>query len=674
MNAMLNLPLAQSDHPAMDYAFLRSEAIRHIERMAGRLWTDYNAHDPGITILEQVCYAITDLGYRISYEIPDILATGGEDPYRSLYSPARILTSHPVTLTDLRKLALDVEGVSNAWIEKVEESEAPFYFHAGKRELSFQEDFPQSEPVFLKGLYRVLIRISEDADSATVRREVARRLHENRGLCEDFEEIRVLDTQSIQLRARIEIGPFDDAEKALLGIYEKISSYLSPSISFSTLGDLLEAGKPVEDIFEGPLLEHGFLDSEALDSLGPRDSIYTSDLIREIMDVEGVRAVKSIRVSADDGTPEKWRLKLDTGKALVLDIHRSEIILEKKELSVGLGMSSLMDTHNGRLARSKNAPKPGKTDFSPPPFRDRKAGKYYSIQHQFPACYGIGTLGLPDSATPERKARAKQLKAYLTFFDQLLADYFAQLAHVKDLFSYFGEDTRTFFSQSIEECVPGLAEILIGEGNPSTGDAAKSFETSEKDSSEERKNRFLNHLLARFAEYFTDYSLMLLGTSSEVGSKLIRVKQEFLQNYPRIGSARGSGFNYLKSRAKDNLSGLEERIRLKLGLEEDEYFHIVEHILLRPMKEDRGQQIPILSNANAKDPYSLQLSFVFPEKIRNREAFIVQTVREETPAHLTPYVHWLDEVSMARFKAAYEGWLDKRRDFWLERLGLEENG
>ncbi len=90
MNASLHLTTTPFDHPAMDYAFLRQEGIRHLERMAGQLWTDFNTHDPGITILEQVCYAITDLAYRIDYELPDLLASAGEAADTSLYSPAQI--------------------------------------------------------------------------------------------------------------------------------------------------------------------------------------------------------------------------------------------------------------------------------------------------------------------------------------------------------------------------------------------------------------------------------------------------------------------------------------------------------------------------------------------------------------------------------------------------------
>ena len=84
MNPSRTLSTAPLEHPAMDYALLREAGIRRLERMAGRLWTDFNAHDPGITILEQLCYALTDLGYRIDYDLKDLLADGTADPYRAL--------------------------------------------------------------------------------------------------------------------------------------------------------------------------------------------------------------------------------------------------------------------------------------------------------------------------------------------------------------------------------------------------------------------------------------------------------------------------------------------------------------------------------------------------------------------------------------------------------------
>ena len=48
---------------SQDYEKLHLEGIDHIQKLSGKQWTDYNFHDPGITILEQICYALTDLGY-----------------------------------------------------------------------------------------------------------------------------------------------------------------------------------------------------------------------------------------------------------------------------------------------------------------------------------------------------------------------------------------------------------------------------------------------------------------------------------------------------------------------------------------------------------------------------------------------------------------------------------
>jgi hypothetical protein len=683
------------EHHAMDYTFLRQEGIRYLQKMAkaGMLWTDFNAHDPGITILEQLCYAITDLGYRIAYELPDLLANDGRDPYESLYSPAQILTSHPVTITDLRKLVLDVEGVKNVWIEKVEEPEILLHYHAERNELSLYDIPLETEPVYLKGMYRVLIEKSDEADidGTVVLQKVIHRLHANRNLCEDFVEIRMLESQDIQIHVRVEIGPVDNAGEILLRIYENISDYISPSASFSTLKQMQEKGKPIDEIFEGPRLEHGFIDSEPMQQLERRDTINTSDLIHEIMDVNGVRAVNDIKVSSGTMT-DAWSFKVAKDHAPRLDIANSTITLERAQLTVAEDKLKEIEINEERLksltAFQTLALKD--RDIVPPIGHDRKVGNYYSIQHQFPTTYGIGAMGLPASASPQRRAQAKQLKGYLMFFDQLLANYFSQLAHVRDLFSFHRESARTYFARSIEDPSLGLEDIRSS--NP-VARQTRLQQITEKPHTEKkgtevksdscRRNRFLNHLLARFAEQFTDYSLILYGVIDEeeisVAGHMAQVaqdKQNFLQNYPPLSSARGTAFNYLKSRNSENRSGLEERIRAKLGLmDEEEDFFMVEHILLMPMEGDEGQKIPILADLKIRDPYSLQISFVFPNwpsKFAESgfRAFIERTIREETPAHLISNIHWLDEKAWADCSDTYDKWLDKRRDYWKGKLGI----
>ena len=492
MNPAPTLSTAPLEHPSMDYAFLRQEGIRYLERMAGQLWTDFNVHDPGITILEQVCYAITDLGYRIAYDLPDLLAGNGVEPSCSLFSPAQILPSHPVTLTDLRKLVLDVDGVKNAWIERVTDSHPylPLEFAADTRELRLHGEERTASPVALKGLYRVLVAITVAQSAVTcrlhahralwedlaeirtldtqrmrVQSAVTRRLHAHRALCEDFAKIRVLDTQYIRVQACIEIEAVEDAERLWLEIYQRIAAYISPPVRFYTLSELRAAGKPIDEIFEGPLLEHGFIESaDLVQTSTRRTGLHTSDLIREIMAVAGVRAVRTISLTADRNT-HPWSLTLDLARAPALDVWDEDICLERNGLPVRVDASSLLteaaQAQEQAHSDASHARRRAARDLPPPAGRDRSVGTYYALQHQFPAVYGIGALGLPASATPQRQAQAKQLKAYLMFFDQLLANYFAQLAHVKELFAFSGNTAHTYVAHMLDDPTLGVDEIRV---------------------------------------------------------------------------------------------------------------------------------------------------------------------------------------------------------------------
>src|ERR1044072_2343203 len=93
--------------PAEDYKALRKKGIEEIARTGSDIWTDYNFSDPGITILEAVTYAITDLAYRTGFDVKDLLAQqeGNEDSWKNIFYTARqILHNSALTITDYRKL------------------------------------------------------------------------------------------------------------------------------------------------------------------------------------------------------------------------------------------------------------------------------------------------------------------------------------------------------------------------------------------------------------------------------------------------------------------------------------------------------------------------------------------------------------------------------------------
>ena len=51
---------------AQNYEVLRTEGQKYIESLSHKLWTDFNAHDPGMTILEvlMLCYNRTGLSLQ----------------------------------------------------------------------------------------------------------------------------------------------------------------------------------------------------------------------------------------------------------------------------------------------------------------------------------------------------------------------------------------------------------------------------------------------------------------------------------------------------------------------------------------------------------------------------------------------------------------------------------
>ena len=784
--------------PSEDYALLRKQGIAHIEKMASQLWTDYNVHDPGITTLEMLSYAITDLGYRTSYPVEDILAektVDGQPDIQNFFSAREILPCNPVTKNDFRSVMIDVAGVKNAWLEMVDIREPQIYVDCSHSELTLRPRFKVSDeallrlenagvpadvrlqlsklknqdyltrekfllavksiagaqaaqsyqweilwycayvgpgrkidPVRLQGLYDVILELEADPqlgdlnrcyftieigespnafavqvilptweryldpfidpadiqqlifgalsyntrdlvyegllkillkdagpietgyrvispapkteanrqgienalkDTAAVRdsyqarlkraldivTSVQARLHQHRNLAEDFCRFRGIAVDDVVMCVDLEVSAEADIEQALAEVYYQVGHFLAPDVKFYSISELMNRGYSAAEIFEGPILQHGFIDPAELEASKRMETIRVSDIIQIIMDVAGVVAVKKILLTnISDGVPqtegEEWSLSVAEGRAVRLDPQRSQATFYKgiipytadsSEVLKKLAELKALDRHH-RMGQEKY-------DLPIPAGKFRNIQRYYSIQNDYPLCYGIGREGLPRSATPLRKAQAKQFKAYLLLYDQLLANYFAQLAHLKDLFSVNPVIEKTYFSRLLYDLpglaaaeVPGVANLitefvdsLAPADNPKIDidDASTyrnqwdSFLAAAKDrftaqinqredllesreTYEDRKNRVLDHLMARFNEKFTDYVLLMFTLNrKKAPSELIADKLAFLRDYPVISRDRGKAFNYKDYQHLwdcDNVSGLEKRVSRLLGM------------------------------------------------------------------------------------------------------------
>lgn len=757
---------------SQDYEQLRQFGLKYIEQFSRDVWTDYNVHDPGITIMEVLSYVITDLAYRTSLPMEDILARLGSDTTKDFFTAREILPCNPVTIDDIRKKIIDVEGVENAWaipytdntwIIPYEESDpcdvpvnSPAYYikcNVPQQQITLRPDSAAGfTPRNIEGLYQLNLLLEEDAvlgdlnvlstdwemrdagtgyrkalvrfifplsmdktypgqdgvntpvdkiatgnvtsytvsnfnpalntfdltlklGAATVqvpnvafhiqpvhtgdklsdlknqmwnelsvanpaaqqemiakvfavfRAKVAKAsaiidnvycsFQKVRGLCEDVIKIGIVPSQEIAVCADIETDNSVDLETILGKIYFYIDTFFSPPVRFYLLKELTEKGIPTDIIFEGPVLKHGFLLDTELRKSSLFTEVHVSDLYSLIMGIEGVKTIKYLQITNYfNGLPktdgEFWKLDLNKNMPVPASYHlnldrlRSKIIFYKGDMPITANRQVANRIYNDlKAGLSKPRINPSLkilNDILPPAGTSYQLEEYYSLQNELPFVYGVNRDGIPSDADGARKTKIKQLKGYLLFFDQLLANYLSQLAGLKDLYAVGNNTDQTYFSQPVYDVPLANAEDAHYYSNPPVGaqmpdpetqnfygtapllkdfampaaadvDEPETYATPWKNFANDKKNdyrmklaaitepedndldrraRFQDHLLARFSEHFAEYAAMMyksLTQSAEGGDRktaqeISADKFSFLEHYHILSYNRGKGQYY----------------------------------------------------------------------------------------------------------------------------------
>jgi hypothetical protein len=350
-------------------------------------------------------------------------------------------------------------------------------------------------------------------------------------------------------------------------------------------------------VYSGPLLEHGFVDDAELEAAKPRQTIYRSDLYQRIAAVEGVRQVETLELyKCDEPGPRtgNWCLSFDCRCLPELNLDCSLFSLRKGTVVVPVPTERIEDQLQQYPLPTSKVSRRELLDLSYPPAYPRyDLADYTSVQEDFPRTYKIGRTGVPSSETALRKAQAKQLQGYLLFFDQVLANYLAQLQSVKGLLA-IGKGPAEPWQPLYE--VPGISALLLDfkagmkwkdftedKNNPYVSflGGAAGGNAVERDL---YKSQAQDHLLARFGEAFTDHTLRLFridqpveaaGIGEEAGlPESIDDKQRFLDHLPLLGGHRSGTFNYYGTEDAPpafwntpNVEGLKRRVCAALGMD-----------------------------------------------------------------------------------------------------------
>jgi len=589
MTKQINIIPDKPNNRGLDYSWLKQTGLDDIQRLSGEVWTDYNEHDPGVTTLEQLCYALTELSYRAELPLEDLLMREGsseiDSKRQALFKPVSILPCNPVTINDYSKLIVDrIKAVANVWLTPCSN-------------VSFNETrFP------LNGLYRIAVYVP-DVDECgregkitpeEIKNKINHLYNQHRELCEDIDEIIILKSVLTNVRAIVTIGENQSANIIMAKLWFKISLLLAPEIRRNSLQEKIRIGQSTDSILEGPLLHNGLIDDKQFKPKAQFISV--NDIVKVMLQTEDVVNVSDVEVIVEN-SPKCFVvnedipvllneiLKLDTqfnGSAsdIPIILIQNGIKIPVKPIIVQRELDKIWKqfrtTYNLGIQYEKY--------FSLPSGNYTNLGEYYSIQNQYPDIYGINQYGIAEDETIERHAQAKQLKGYLLVFDQILANYFSQLEHVKDLYSIDPKLNESYFYQYLNSSVPDIESLLKKGAGINGYHSGLPIIIKKQDPFTIRRNKFLSTLLAIYGQSL-DYIYVPPQCDDEFDKRLINAKLMWLSYLVSGTCKRGQGIDYLDSIKNNNIAGMQIKVRIQLGM------NVVEHRPFTQVCSEMGVEI-----------------------------------------------------------------------------------
>ena len=520
---------------------LRELGITVAQRASGALWTDFNLHDPGVTLLELFSYALTELDYRVDFGLADLLADADDrlDLCRlGLHPPRAALEFRPVTATDLA-LAL---------AQRCPDAQRVLVYPGGVVHGSDRRG--------LYDLYVVPAPGSEEVAQFALA-QVHRAFHAIRNLCEDIGSITPARPLPCRLEAQIEVHRRQSPERTAALVYHHCTRLMID-------GTLADAGGSVtrRDVFDRP---ESLFGSDGRIRGGAESIDLFFQAVSELDEVDDVTnlAFRNLETGKNifAETPAEGEYRLPMVPRRAQDVG---LVLRSRGLAVPFDLEGmhkeLMRLRGEDRARRLMLFDPAEWD-SPPPGR-RRSFAHGRIGTALPAAFGVGDDLPPPGTDPAARAAALQLRGYLGLSDVVLADANADLALLPDLFSASAGPPRSYSFVPFDF---GAAPFLAAIPGGSREDLA-----AELDSWRDRKGRALNHMLALYSEAFTQNSLQMHDLAHGVierQDRMIEGRVRYLAEVAQLAADRAAGPDLTASESSDS-RGVERRLAILLGFPE----------------------------------------------------------------------------------------------------------
>ena len=244
------------------------------------------------------------------------------------------------------------------------------------------------------GLRKALENITAAASTRyTIISETLHKFHQTRPMARDLRQIIFREPIEVLFDLDIILTPEASPETTLASILFQLKQLLSGPVSFLSLESMLQKQNgDVNAAFNGPALEHGFIDNSSLQPLA--SCLLSSKCIDAIRHLPGVLQVKSLKFAfTQKGQPpgaSQWTTEA------IIPVHLVPVLgpITSNTYSIAVDNEELIYEFD-TLLHQQSSPKltPRNRDLPIPSGNFRDPSFYNTIQEDFPRIYELQPHG-----------------------------------------------------------------------------------------------------------------------------------------------------------------------------------------------------------------------------------------------------------------------------------------
>ncbi len=522
------------------YTILQQRTLSEIQRLSGEVWTDFNAHDPGITTADIANYALTEVDYKLGFQFQDYLTDteGNFSPERyGFFLPEEVYPTAPVTSDDYRKMMLaEIPELDNVNVVVHEKALGSYDIKL------YLSPFFQSNEDIVKRVHKLY--------------------HAHRNLCENLHEISFPQLTELDFHSELEINPGTDATSIVVQIYWNIIYYLSGSIRMEYQNKHFRSAMALEDWMEGTNTDFRVII--------PRQNETEQELFSLLLQIDGIKSFKTCYLikkndkSVPSRTPAPQPETISDfkeGFCIFIPKYQHElnvkVRIEGTEMPVNIErfieelQALYFSEKSNRLHHSgKSSDKWAFSRSLIPDSTYRNVHHHRSLATDFPECYRI-------EMNKERSTNGTtpgSFEAYLKLYDWIIERGLNELAGLKELLAITPDTTVLSRMDVYSKGMPRREKYF----DPYRRKVGR------------LKNRyldFLDHLYGVDSHPAWTKDLSYYGETNE---DVIQRRIKYLRHIACLTRTRAKAWNIYGERTEDNIPTLKAHISLLLGLNIDE--------------------------------------------------------------------------------------------------------